>query len=108
MKNGSSKRSFENISSISKRDILENTQRKTNFSSKAVNTMPVQLVTPPARVWEKIEAILDEQDFRRKKANDIIAASFSHDSRAENNRRRIYLATVAGITVLAGVAWLIF
>ncbi|MDQ6814337.1 MAG: hypothetical protein M3040_11410 [Bacteroidota bacterium] len=81
--------------------------KKTNFSSKAVkSTMTTeQLITPPARVWDNIEKILDEQDNRRRNANDVIASSFGHSN--FSRRKKVYLATVAGLTIVGGLVWLI-
>jgi len=105
MKNSSSKSEFQVNSSSSKRVRTENVEKKNRSSSKAVKTMPEQLVIPPARVWNKIEAILDEQDSVRKKTNDMIAASFGIGSGA--NRRKIYLAAVAGVSLVAGLVYVI-
>lgn len=106
MKDRSLKSNFHDISST-ERDTLENLQEKTNFSSKAVNTtMPEQLIAPPARVWDKIEKILDEQDNRRKNANNLIATSFGLDS-PNVKRKNVYLATIAGLSVFAGLMWII-
>ncbi|MCW3107754.1 MAG: hypothetical protein JWQ09_2260 [Segetibacter sp.] len=107
MKDSSLKSNFQDISSSTERDTLENLQKKTNFSSKAVNnTMPEQLIIPPARVWDKIEKILDEQDNRRKNANHLIATSFGLNS-PNFKRKKVYLATVAGLSVVAGLMWII-
>ena len=62
--------------------------------------MTEQIVVPPARVWNRIEKILDEQDDRRKEASKIIASSF------RVNRRKMY-ATVAGVSIIAGIIWII-
>ena len=106
MKNSTSKGNFHNVSSGSERDILENKQKKTNFSPKAVNTMPEQLITPPARVWDKIQAILDEQDNRRKSGESLIKSSLDFNV-DEIKRRKLYLATVAGLGLVAGLVWFI-
>ena len=82
-------------------------QGKTNFSSIAVNTtMTEQLITPPARVWDRIEKILDEQDNRRRNANELIASSFTSSS-SFLKRRKVYLASVAGLTIVGGLLWMI-
>jgi len=104
MKNSSSKSEFQ-LNSTSKRVGTENVQKKNRPSSKAVKTMPEQLVIPPARVWNKIEAILDEQDSVRKKTNDMIASSFGIAS--GGNRKKIYLAAVAGVSLVAGLVYVI-
>lgn len=63
--------------------------------------MTEQLVMPPARVWNKIEIFLDEQDQRRKLTNEIISNSFAKVKKKQN--RNVYLATAAGVSILAGV-----
>jgi hypothetical protein len=88
-------------------DGTERLNGKINFSSKAVNsTMTEQLITPPARVWDRIEKILDEQDNMRSNTNDVIAASFGHSHLFK--RKKVYLATVAGLTIVGGLMWMIF
>lgn len=84
-----------------------NKQQKANFSSKAVKpVMTDQLIIPPAHIWNKIEAILDEQDNRRKNAIRLITSSFEV-SRSKSGRLKIYLATVAGVSFFAGLIWFI-
>jgi hypothetical protein len=63
------------------------------------STMPEQLVKPPARVWERIEKILDQQDEARKSVNNLISASFKTD-RSEN--RKAFIATCAGVSLAVG------
>ncbi|MCW3111644.1 MAG: hypothetical protein JWR18_40 [Segetibacter sp.] len=102
MKNSPSKSNFNNNSSNNQ----ERLEKETRFSSKAVkSTMTEQLTIPPARVWDKIEKILDEQDNRRNSANNMIASSFEQPNYPK--RRNVYLATVAGLTVIAGLMWVI-
>ena len=106
MKNISPKSNFHDISSDEEKESFENLQEKTKLSSKAVkSTMTEQLITPPARVWDKIEKILDEQDNRRNNANNIIASSFGRNRSFP--RTRIYLASAAGLSVLVGLIWII-
>ncbi|HEX8279592.1 MAG TPA: hypothetical protein VF540_12895 [Segetibacter sp.] len=106
MKNSTTNNDFHNISSNSERDTLDDNQKKTNFSSKAVKTMPEQLITPPARVWDKIQAILDEQDKdnRRKSGENLLNSSLGIN---EIKRKRLYLATVAGLSLVAGLVWIV-
>jgi len=106
MKNSASKSNFRIDTSRSERVNIENIQKQTNLSAKAVKTMPEQLIIPPARVWEKIEAILNEQDNMRKKANKMIATSFGLNTPVVK-RKKVYLATVAGLSVVAGLMWII-
>lgn len=103
MKNITSKITFPD-NTLNSEERLEKLPKKTSFSSKAVNSiMTDQLTIPPARVWDKIEKILDEQDNRRNSANNIIASSFKQTSYPK--RRNVYLATVAGLTVIVGLVW---
>ncbi len=67
--------------------------------------MTEQLVMPPAHVWNKIEIFLDEQDKRRKFANEIISNSFASVKKA-HKRKNLYVAAVAGVSVLAGLFWM--
>ena len=106
MKNSAIKTNFHRISVAAEKDGLENEQNKANFSSKAVKTMPEQLITPPARVWDKIQAILDEQDNRRKSADDLIKTSFGVNVAAAS-RKKFYFLTAAGLSLLAGLVWVI-
>ena len=104
MKSNKFKISFNKSSNKEKQ--LEELQKKTNFSSKAVkSTMTEQLIVPPARVWDKIEKILDEQDERRNTADKLITSSFA--GKSESKPKKLYLATIAGLGVAAGVAWLV-
>lgn len=106
MKNSTINNASNDISSTYERDNLENKQEKSNFSSKAVKTMTEQLIAPPARVWDKIQAILDEQDNRRKSGESLIQTSFGvHLTDAK--RKKVYLAAVAGLSVVAGLVWFI-
>lgn len=104
MKNSRLKSNFR-VNSSTERVAAENIQNNTNTSFKAVKTMSEQLVIPPTRVWNKIEAILDEQDNIRKKANELIATSFGINTPVVR-RKKVYLATVAGISLAAGVLWM--
>ena len=106
MKNSTSKSNFPDSSSSTEEERIQELQKKTNFSSKAVkSTMTEQLIVPPARVWDKIEKILDEQDARRNNANTIIAASFGRVGFFK--RKSFYLATIAGLGIAAGVVWMV-
>lgn len=104
MKNRTSKSNFHDTSSNLEKKSLD-LQKKTNFSTNPVkSTMTEQLIIPPARVWDKIEKILDEQDDRRNDANKLIASSFR--SNRNTDRRKVYLASVAGLSVVAGLIWI--
>ena len=63
--------------------------------------MTDHLVIPPARVWDKIEEILDEQDNRRKYANLVITESFAAATK-EHSLKKFYIAA-AGLSLLAGI-----
>src|SRR5438128_2217084 len=106
MKNSTIESDFNNISSKPERDIVESKQKKPNFSSKHANAMPEQFITPPARVWDKIQAILDEQDNRRKSGENLINTSFGVTLHS-TKRKNVYFATVAGFSLIAGFVWLI-
>lgn len=98
MKNSSVKRSFHRFSSLNASG--EANENINNSSKQGNSIMTEQLTIPPAHVWDKIEQILDEQDNRRKEASKIIASSF------KMNRRRLY-ATVAGLSIIVGIIWII-
>lgn len=66
--------------------------------------MTEQLVMPPARVWDRIEKILDDQDKRRQFADEMIVNSFVEVKKKQN--RNVYLAAAAGVSLLAGVYWM--
>jgi hypothetical protein len=107
MKNSTSKSNFQENSLRLEKESFEKLQKKANFFPQAVtSTMTEQLIIPPARVWDKIEKILDEQDNRKSNANKLIASSFGRDTFFK--RKKPYLATVAGLSVVAGLMWLIF
>lgn len=106
MKNSSQKRNFRDNSLRIVKEGSEKLPKPNNFSSKAVKTtMTEQLIVPPARVWDKIEQILDEQDNRRNTANQIIASSFNRKSIF--SEKKLYLATAAGLGVIAGLVWIV-
>lgn len=88
MKNNPSKPNFRDISCDS-RDTVKTTQKKTYFSTKAVKTMAQQPIKPPARVWDKIQAILDEQDNRRNDGENIIASSFGI-TKSDFGRKKVF------------------
>ncbi len=80
---------FQGICTDFERDSLKNHHKKSKQGSKAVNNMAEQLVKPPARVWEKIQAALDEQDNRRNDANKMIMGSFDLNS-PDLKRKKVY------------------
>ncbi len=105
MKNSSIKKNYQNFHSAAEKKILDNVHGNINISPKAVKPiMTEELVVPPARVWNKIEKILDQQEERRNYANHLIAASFNRVA-SNARRKKIYLA--AGVSLLAGIAWFI-
>jgi hypothetical protein len=107
MKNSSSKNSFHNIHSTKEKNILESQTETTHSSRKAVEkNMTEQLIAPPARVWEKIERILDQQDERRNQANEILSATFTNKNTVVK-RKKVYWATAAGVTVVAGILFIV-
>ena len=74
---------------------------QTSFVQPHNPPMTEQFVVPPARVWEKIEMILDQQD--REKRPAII-----YSLPAERKIKKsfpIYFAAV-GATILAGLFWI--
>ena len=77
MKSCTSKSNFSNNSDASGKDRSRKFQKNIKVSAKAAKSMTEEIAIPPARVWDKIEKILDEQDDRIKSANIIIASSFS-------------------------------
>jgi hypothetical protein len=108
MKNSLSQSCLYNVSPNPEKERLENLQKKLKTSSHTFNsTMTERLIMPPARVWGKIEKILDEQDARKSRANDVIASSsFMH--KPNSNRARIRIASsIAGLGLLAGLVWII-
>lgn len=95
------------ISNNSEKESLQKKQKRANTSSEAANsTMTEQLVIPPARVWDKIERILDEQDNRMKNANNLIASSFSSNQKFYN--KHSYQAAVISVGVIVVLLWLFF
>ena len=89
MKNNSSKPNFGDISCDS-RDAVKTTQKKSHISTKAVKTMAQQPIKPPARVWDKIQAILDEQDNRRNEGEALIASSFGVTTTTAFGRKKVF------------------
>jgi hypothetical protein len=102
MKNSTRNSNFHDNSSKLEEDKTEKLPNL-NSSSKAVKlTMTEQIVIPPARVWDKIEKILDEQESRRKDASNMITSSF-----AKKKHKKVYVATLAGISIAAGIMLII-
>ncbi len=89
MKSRPSKTNYQGISSVMEKDTLKKTKKKSKLCTKAVKTMAQQLIKPPARVWDKIQAILDEQDNRRNTADNIIASSFGLNT-TDYSRKKVY------------------
>lgn len=58
-----------------------------------------QFVVPPARVWEKIESILNQQE--KDKYTNILFSTPSHQTKS---RFSFYVAAVS-VTALAGLVW---
>lgn len=80
---------------------------KTIYTPKEVKTMSEQFITPHSRVWDRIEETLNEQDRRRENANQIIKSSFGLDApnAPAYNSKKFYFATVAGLSLVAGIVW---
>jgi hypothetical protein len=74
---------------------------QSSFAQPHNPPMTEHLVVPPARVWEKIEMILDQQDMNKKSAviRSLPAA------RKSKKAFPIYFAA-AGATILAGLFWM--
>jgi hypothetical protein len=89
MKNRPPMTHFQGICSEFEKVALKNQQKKSKKGTKAVKSMPQQLVKPPARVWDKIEAILDEQEKRRNNTDELIASSIGHNF-PELKRKKVY------------------
>lgn len=65
---------------------------------KAPSIMTTNTTKPPAHVWEKIEKILDEQEFGRNHTKKLIIDSFP---RSRNARRtNFFITTVTGVSLL--------
>jgi len=60
--------------------------------------MPPQLAIPSADVWNRIEKILDEQEYKKKYTNKIIADSF----RSSKNVH-YFVTALTGLSLLAFV-----
>lgn len=105
MKNSLTQSCLYNVSFNPEKERLENLQKKIKLSNTFNATMTKQTIMPPARVWDKIERILDEQDARKSSANNITASTFSR--KVSYNRARISLASIAGLGLLAGIVWII-
>ncbi len=87
MKSCPSKSDFSNNSDYCGKIRLKKFQKNTKVSSKAAKSiMTEELAIPPARVWDKIEKILNEQDDRIRSANNIIASSFSCNNKSCSKR----------------------
>lgn len=95
-------KSLSPISNSSRKESLEKFQKNKSISPKASKPiMTEQLVMPPARVWDKIEKILDEQDNRIKNANHLITSSFS--PKQKHNNKPLLVACLASITIVAAL-----
>ena len=107
MKNSSLKKSILDANLSLEKAAIDPLQCNSNSSLKAVKTnMNQHTVAPPSHVWDKIEKILDEQEDRRKQANEIIAASFNN-TKSYYGRKSICVAAFAGVSVVAGIMWII-
>ena len=103
MENSSKKNNYNSkVSSLLGGD-FESEQKNDFFSPKAANSSMTELTIPPAHVWDKIEQILDEQDERRRRANEIIAKSFKN----KKKRSQLYLCAFCGISLIAGFIWFV-
>lgn len=105
MKNSSSKTNVRHAHQPFEGNAWNSVHKTPHFSPKdAKPTMTDQIAMPPARVWDKIEKILDEQDDRRKNTNKLIVGSFQNNKGYK--RKNLYVAAVASISVLAGIFWM--
>ncbi|MDB5249466.1 MAG: hypothetical protein JWQ40_3860 [Segetibacter sp.] len=105
MKNSSIKKNYK-YSNPADKNISDDVHENKNISPKAVKPiMTEQIVVPPARVWNRIEKILDEQDKRAQYANTLIAASFRRVTR-ESKRKKMYVA--AGVSLFAGMCGIFY
>jgi hypothetical protein len=92
MKNKSVKNKFQNNNSGTHGVAIQNLPEEETFSSQAVkSTMTEQLIAPPARVWDKIEKVLDQQEHRRKEACEIIANTFNNKTKNNNKETSTWL-----------------
>ena len=106
MKNSSSKKSALNARLSPDARVSERLHNASGLPPKTVKTtMNERIVMPPAHVWDKIEKILDQQDDRRKEADKIITASFTNTK--PYKRKSLYVAAVAGVSVVAGIVWIV-
>jgi len=101
MENSSKKNDLNYKVSSSQSGDFENEQKKDFYSPKAVNSSMTELTIPPAHVWDKIEQILDEQDERRRRANEIIVSSFKN----KKKRSQLYVCAFCGISLIVGFIW---
>lgn len=72
------------------------------FYNKKLTTMTTPLIAPPARIWDKIEKILDEQDRRRKETEKLIDGAFLQ---AIIRRNKLYAAAFTCLSLLGGLVW---
>lgn len=86
-----------NISKVSARKVIS----KIETLNPQQQPMTEQLIAPPARVWEKIEQMLDEQD--RKKRSARISPPLLQP-KTKNGFALCFAAL--GATVFAGMMWL--
>ncbi|HEX8461206.1 MAG TPA: anti-sigma factor [Segetibacter sp.] len=93
-----------NFFSLKEKEPKDETNNDLHFP-KAVNPRMTtdQLTIPPARVWDKIEQILDQQDDRRKTANTMIATSF----RSKEKTTWSYLFAIGAACLVAAYFWFI-
>jgi hypothetical protein len=86
-----------NRPSLSQKDMAS----QPRFAQPHNQPMTEQLIAPPARVWEKIEMILDQQDMNKQ----LTRLQLSSTGRKARKAFPIYFAA-AGASILAGVVWL--
>jgi hypothetical protein len=104
MKNNSAESRLHSISPDPGQESWKNLQKIKSSSKTSNPTMTEQLIAPPARVWDKIEKILDEQDNRQESANKIIASCLGN--KPDYNRTKFCVASVACLGLIAVLIWM--
>lgn len=61
--------------------------------------MTTHLTIPPARCWDRIEEILDEQDCKRKYTDKLITDTLRKSANIKH--ANYFVATITGVSLLA-------
>jgi hypothetical protein len=90
---------------IRKKHLNKDVFSETNFSNHYIinPSMTEQYVVPPARVWQKIEKALDEQD--RKKDNDLFSFASTQQVVRTKSRFGIYFAALGASLIASFWLW---